>query len=136
VNFHWCFEYDGWWSTLPIFFLIPWVNWWFNIITINSSWWYDHCWIHLIWHLPLRNLLTGSPFSPFEGWFFFTIIINHFSHVLCAIMLIMSRTTLPSIFKFISFCFIRFWELWLFNYLLTLTLYFPTLNLMHWHYKD
>ena len=44
-----------------------------------------------------------------------------------------SRTILPSNFKSISFYFIRFWEMWLFNYPLTFTLYFPTINLMSWH---
>ena len=47
-------------------------------------------------------------------------------------MLIMSRTIFPRSFKFIYFCLIGFWELWLFNYPFSFTLYFPTPNLMDW----
>ena len=44
-----------------------------------------------------------------------------------------SRTILPRIFKSIAFHLIGFCEPWLFNYPLTLILYFSTLNLMDWH---
>ena len=44
-----------------------------------------------------------------------------------------SRTILLNISKFIYFCLIGFWKLWLFNYPLTFTLPFANLNLMDWH---
>ena len=48
-------------------------------------------------------------------------------------IIIISWTILPRIFKFISFHLIVFWELWLFNYLFSFTLDFPIPNLMDWH---
>jgi hypothetical protein len=48
-------------------------------------------------------------------------------------MFMRSITTLPRIFKSLSFHLIAFWEPWLFNYALNLTLSFPTLNLMYWN---
>ena len=133
IIFHRCFEYDGWWLTLPIFYLSPWVNWWLNLLTWNASWWYDHCWNPLVCNFPLIILLTGSPFSPSEGWWFLVILVDLFSYGLCSMMLIMSRTILSRIFKFISFRLIGFWELWLFNYPFSFILNFPTPNLMDWH---
>ena len=120
--------------------MIPCVNWWFNILTWNAFWWYDHYRNPLVCNLPLRTLLTGSPFSsfkwhfsPFKGWRFLVIIVELFSYVFCSMVLIMLRTILPSIFKFISSHSIGFWESWLFNYPLNFTLEFPTPNLIDWH---
>ena len=48
IIFHGCFVYDGWCFNLPIFYLIPWVNWWLNLLTRNASWWYYHCWNPLV----------------------------------------------------------------------------------------
>ena len=62
-SFNWYFEYDGWWLTLIIFHLIQWVNWWLNFFTFNSCWWYDHFWIILVYHLPIKSLPTNSPLS-------------------------------------------------------------------------
>ena len=62
-SFIWCFHYDGWWLILPIFLLIPWVNWWLNVLTLNVFWWYDHCWTHLNYHLPFKSLLSGLSLS-------------------------------------------------------------------------
>ena len=59
VIFHWCFDYDDWWLIFPILFFIPWVNWWLNLITLNSFWLYVHCWTHLSYDAPLRSLLSG-----------------------------------------------------------------------------
>ena len=73
------------------------------------------------------------PFSPFEGWKLLIIIMRLFSWGLCPNMFIISITILPRIFKFIYFCLIGFWESWLFNYPLNLTIYFPTINPMDWH---
>ena len=131
--FNLCFEYDGWWLTFPVFYLIPWVNFWLNILTLTASWRYDHCWIHLVYHLPFKSLLTCSPFSPFKGWWFLFIIMGLFSELLLSMMLIMSITILTRIFKFIYFRLIGFWALWILNYPLTFTLSLPTLNLMDWH---
>ena len=69
--FHWCFDYDGWWLTLHIFVLIPWVNWWLNILSLDVFWWHGHFLTHLSYHLPLISILSGSPLSTL-----FTLLIN------------------------------------------------------------
>ena len=73
------------------------------------------------------------PFSPFEGLWFLTILMNLFSRSLYSKMFVGSKTIISRIFKSIYFRLIGFWELSLFNYPLTLILSFPILNLMSWH---
>ena len=60
---YWCLDYDGWWLILPILFLISWFNWRLNFLTLNSFWWYVHCWTHLSYHLPFICLLSDSSLS-------------------------------------------------------------------------
>ena len=98
---------------------------------------YFECFL-MVWSLLDPFGLSLTPHKPSNMFTLFTlqrlavfiILIHHFSKGLCSMMLIMSRTIFPRIFKFISFRLIRFWELWLFNYPLDFTLYFPTLKLM------
>ena len=136
VIFHWFFDFDGWWLTLHILF------WSYELIDgWNFLLWipFDGMFIvELIWVITYPSesfqvVYPCLPFSPFEGLWFLTFLMILFSQVLCAKMFIRSRTIVHRIFKFISFRLIRFWEHWLFNYPLYLTLYFPTLKLMDLH---
>ena len=43
--------------------LILWVNQWLNFLTLDSFWWYVHCWTHLSYHLPFRSLPSGLTLS-------------------------------------------------------------------------
>ena len=82
------------------------------------------------------------PFHPNLGLLFFTSLVSLVSQNECPNMFRRSRRILPRIFKSLSLHLIGFGRLWLFNYPLTFTLMFPTLNSMDWHgtkgvpYKD
>jgi hypothetical protein len=130
--------------TFPIFYLILWVNWWLHILSFNASLWYDNCWIHLVYHLPLRSLLTSSPsFTLFTLpmtllTFQKLVIFDHyngliFTDIMCYDAYYVKSHPLDD-FQVHIFPFDWFWELWLFNYPLTFTLYFPIINLMNWNW--
>lgn len=107
------------------------------LISWNASWWYVHCWIHLVCYFPIKSLITfppfGWPFPPFEGCLFFVVLIDLFLQLFHDVMFIMSKNILLRSFKFTSFQLIGFLEVWPFDYLLVFTLYFPTINTMDWY---
>lgn len=132
---------DGW-SCLSSLWSHDLIGGW-NLLTLNIFLWYGQYWTHLSYHVPLISLLNGVSLSPLftlpmtlftlQGVVFFTFIMRLFSQVFCLNMFIRSRTIIPRIINFISFCLVGFWESWLFNYPLNFILYFPTQNLMDWH---
>ena len=80
------------------------------------------------------------PYSPFQWTFypnlrllFFNSLMIIFSQGECPKMFMRSMIILPRISKSLSVRLIGFWRLWLFNYQLTFTLSFLTLNSMYWH---
>jgi hypothetical protein len=81
---------------------------------------------------PSWSTLQGS-FHPIKCWLFLTTLIGLFSWGMCFMMLIMSFPILLWSFKLIPYVLVGFWRLWLFDYRLSLTLVFTTLNLIDWY---
>ena len=134
---------------------ILWVNWLMLSIAyvlymiLWSIWWLNYPWLewfllvyellsHLVLPLsfekpPSWSTLQGS-FHPI-GWWLFIHMNCFFSWVLCYIMLIMSFPILLLSSMLILYLLVGFLRLWLFNYPLSFTLDFTTLNPMDWHYN-
>ena len=63
VIFHWCFDYDGWWLTLHIFFLSHELIGGWIFLLLESFWGYVHGCSHLSFYLSFRNLPNGLSLS-------------------------------------------------------------------------
>ena len=149
------FSYDDWRFEVVLSFIDAldlMVGYWSNLSSFDiiSSLVVDYAlyWIHfdgmfifeLIWvstypSKVFQLVYDYLPYSPFQwpfhpnlGLWFLTSLMRFFSQGEYPKMFMRLRSILPSIFKLLSFCLIGFWKLWLFNYPLTFTIHFPTLN--------
>ena len=80
---------------------------------------------------PSWSTLQGA-IHPIKGWLIFTTLIAFFSWVWCPMVFIMLVLTLLWSFKMISYVLVGLWRLWIFDYPISLHLYFHTPNLVHW----
>ena len=84
-------------------------------------------------HLNSQSFLLS--YGPWHQCFYPAVLDNNslFSWGIFLMILIMSFPILLWSLKLMPYLLVGFWRLWLFNYPLSFTLTFPTLNPMDWH---